>query len=148
MRNIFTGSFPEPYLLAVGKKKIAVVDLTTKYSTFVIEDQNIANLIIDPVDEKMYFKTDKVVYRANFDGYGKKIICHFRGDGKKIICHDENPIRVFALDWIRRRMYFVPTNSTNWMESIFVGRMNFTDTILLHKNEERISSLAVDPNAG
>jgi membrane carboxypeptidase/penicillin-binding protein len=135
LRNIFTGSFPEPYLLAVGNTKIAVVDLTTNYSTFVIEGQNIENLIIDPVDDKMYFKTDIGVQRANFDGYDKEVIYQ---NGK-------NSIRVFALDWIRRRMYYVHTKLTSW---IFEGNMKLITKTRVHVSDEKISSLAVDPNAG
>ena len=133
MRNILTGSFPEPYLLAVGKTKMAVVDLTSNYSTFVINEQNIENLIIDPIDDKMYFKTDMGVQRTSIDGYDKEIIYQ----------NGQNPIQVFTLDWIRRRMYFVDTNLTNW---IFAGSMNFTTKRLVHGSDEKILSLAVDPN--
>ena len=135
MRNVFTGSFPEPYFLAVGETKIAVVDLTTNYSTFVMNGQNFENLIIDPIDDKMYFKTDIGVQRANFDGYDKEIIYQ---NGK-------NPIGVFALDWVRRRMYYVHTKLTRW---IFESNMNLTTKTRVHESEEIISSLAVDPNVG
>ncbi len=83
----------------------------------------------------MYFKTDIGVQRANFDGNDKKIIFQ---NGK-------NPIRVFALDWIRRRMYYVHTKSTRW---IFKGNMDLTTKTLVHESGEKISSLAVDPNVG
>ncbi len=136
MNYVFTGSFPEPYLLAVGNTTIAVVDLTSNYSTFVINGQNIENLIIDPAGDKMYFKTDKGVQRANFDGNDKEVIYQ----------SDTRPIRVFALDWIGRRMYFVEdTNLTKW---IFMGSMNLTNRCELHVSKEKISSLAVDPNVG
>ncbi len=135
MRNIFTGPFPEPYLLAVGETKIAVVDLTTNYSALVMNGQNFENLIIDPIDDKMYFKTDIGVQRANIDGYDKEIIYQ---NGK-------NPVRVFALDWIRRRMYYVNTVFTRW---IFEGDMNLTTKTCVHESDEAISSLTVDPNVG
>ncbi len=83
----------------------------------------------------MYFKTDIGVNRANFDGNDKVVIYQ----------HAENHIRVFALDWIGRRMFFV---FTNLAKSIFVGSMILTHGRRLHDSEEKISSLAVDPNVG
>ncbi len=109
--------------------------MTSNYSTFVINEQNIENLIIDPIDDKMYFKTDIGVNRANFDGNNKEVIYQ----------HEKKHIRLFALDWIGRQMFFVYTTLTT---SIFVGSMNLTNDLPLHDSEESISSLAVDPNAG
>ncbi len=135
IRNIFTGSFPEPYLLAVSKTKIAVVDLTSNYSTFVFNGQNIDHLVIDPVDDKMYFKSEKGIFRANIDGYDKEVIYQ----------NNRIPIRVFAFNWIWRRMYFVNSMDT---KLIYVGSINFTNETPLHSSEGKISSLAVDPNVG
>jgi hypothetical protein len=54
-------------------------------------------LIIDPVEEKMFFKSGRKVYGANFDGSDKEVIYK---NGK-------NAVQVFALDWIGRRLFWV-----------------------------------------
>ena len=91
------------------------------------ESQNIKNLAIDPFEQKMYFIKGVVVTRANFDGSGKEII---RTSG----------VRVFALDSVERRMYWVNAYG-NW---IYKGNMNFTvgkDAILYVFT----NNLAIDP---
>ena len=123
-------------MLAVSETRIAVVDLTSNYSTVVIEErQGIENLIIDPVDENMYFKSGTKVYRANFDGSQKEIIYQ----------DEENAIQVFALDWIRRHMFWVDSKKT---KSVFVGNASLSNGTDFHGSENNITGLAVDPNTG
>ena len=135
-KKYFAGPFPEPYLLAVSETRVAVVDLTSNYSTVVMEErQGIENLIIDPVEHNMYFKRGTKVYRAKFDGSEKEIIYQ----------DEENAIQVFALDWIRRNMFWVDSKKT---KSIFVGNASLSNGIDFHGSENNITSLAVDPNTG
>ena len=106
----FSGEFPEPFVVVVSQKRIAVVDLESNYSKFVLKEfQNIKNLAIKPFEEKMYFMSGGIVYRANFDGSKKETI-------------GGNNVRAFALDSMERRMYWV--NDDGW---IFRGNMNFSD---------------------
>ena len=120
-------------MLAVSETRIAVVDLSTNYSTIVIDERyDIKNLIIDPVEENMYFKSGTKVYRANFDGSDKEVIY-------------EDGIQVFALDWIGRRMFWVDSEET---KSITVGNVNLSNGTYFHVSENNIGSLAVDANSG
>lgn len=131
-----TGPFPHPYLLAVSEKRIAVIDLISNYSSSVIDEcHNITNLVIDPVDNKIYFQNGTKVHRANFDGSDKEVIDQ----------NDGCPTRIFALDWIGRHMFWVEPRMNNM---ILFGTINLTNGIELHSSEENISSLAVDPNEG
>ncbi|CAB4043868.1 Hypothetical predicted protein, partial [Paramuricea clavata] len=125
--------FPEPYLLAVSETRIAVVDLSSSYSTIVVHERHgIKNLIIDPVEKNMYFKSGTKVYRANFDGSDKEVI-------------DEDAIQIFALDWIGRRMFWVDSEET---KSIAMGNVDLSNGTYFHVSESNIGSLAVDANAG
>ena len=115
--------------------KIAVVDLNSNYSNIVIHGfQNIKNFIIDPSDEKMYFKSERGISRANFDGYDNEVIYNYEG-----------VIQIFAFDWIGRRMYIVKTDSA---KVIFGANIKFANRIQLHSSAEDILSLAVDPYIG
>ena len=116
--------------------KIAVVDLNSNYSNVVVNgSRNIKNFIIDPSDEKLYFKSETGILRANFDGY----------DNKVIYSYERSDIQIFAIDWIGRRMYIVKMDSA---KEIFGTDMKFTNRILLHSSAEDILDLAVDPYAG
>jgi hypothetical protein len=116
--------------------RIAVVDLSSNYSTIVIDERyDIKNVIIDPVQEKMYFKSGKKVYRANFDGSDKEVIYQ----------DEKRAIQVFALDWIGRRMFWVDSKKT---KTITVGNVKLYNAIDFHVGENNIASLAVDPNTG
>jgi hypothetical protein len=90
-------------------------------------------LVIDPVEENMYFKSGREVYRANFDGSDKELIYEDETD----------PVQVFTLDWIGRNMVWVDSRS------ITVGNMSFSDGVRIkyNKNVDN-ASLAIDPNAG
>ncbi|CAB4009734.1 pro-epidermal growth factor [Paramuricea clavata] len=130
------GLFPEPYLLVVSETRVAVVHLLSNYSTIVANEPNrIKNLIIDPVEEKMYFKSGIKVYRANLDGSNRKVIYQ-----DKVY-----PIRLFALDWIGRRMFWVYSKKK---KSIFTGNLNLSNGLEITESEIRFESLAVDPNTG
>ena len=123
-------------MLAVSETRIAVVDLSSNYSTVVMDErQHINNLIIDPVEQKMYFKSGTKVYRANFDGSYKDVVYE----------DEENAIQVFALDWIGRLMFWVDSKKN---ESIFVGNINLSNGTDFHTGGNNITSLAVDPNTG
>ena len=109
-----------------------MVDLESNYSKFVVnEPNNISNLITDPFEEKMYFKSGRVkVNRANFDGSDMEVIHE----------SEKNPIKIFALDWVEQKMY--------WMQNgigLYVGDVNFVDgkDILFAIP----SNLALDPYA-
>jgi hypothetical protein len=130
----FIGCYPEPYLLAVSKTRRTVVDFTSNYSTVMI-DHSIKNLIINPVDQNIYFKSGRKVYRANFDASDKEIVYQ----------DEENHIRLFALDWIAQRMFWVDSKENN---SIFEGNVNFSNGTQIHVSDNIIASLAVDSNVG
>ena len=72
------------------------------------ESQSVRNLAVDPVEEKMYFMSGRIVSRAKFDGSEKEII---RGSG----------VIAFALDSVERSMY--------WLNGsyVFTGNMNFSE---------------------
>jgi hypothetical protein len=91
-------------------------------------------LIIDPVEQKMFFKSGTKVFRANFDGSEKEVIYQ----------DEENAISLFALDWIGRRMFWVDSKKT---KSIFVGNVSLSYGDF-YDSEYNITSLAVDPNTG
>ena len=99
-----------------------MVDLDSIYSKFVVNEPNdISNLIIDPFEEKMYFKSGVKVNRANFDGSDIEVI----HESKK------NPIKIFALDWVERKMYgMYTTDDLDQLEYdywIYVGDVNFEE---------------------
>jgi hypothetical protein len=92
-------------------------------------------LIIDPVEENMYFKSGTKVYRANFDGSEKEV---FHED-------EENAIQVFALDWTGRHMFWVDSKK---QKSMFVGNMSLYNGTNFYTSGNNITSIAVDPNSG
>ena len=104
--------------------------MESNYSKFVTkESQNIKNLAIDPVEEKMYFMSGGIVSRANFDGSEKEMIY-------------ESGVRAFALDSVERRMYW--WDDYWWDDYIYKGNMNFSEgkRIISHVSK---NNLAIDP---
>ena len=75
----FTGSFPEPYLVALIRDgTIQAIDLATLHTTVVLSDLKdvywYSNLAVDYVDKKLYFNHRWRIARANFDGTNMEII--------------------------------------------------------------------------
>ena len=100
--------------------------MESNYSKFVTkESQNIKNLAIDPVEEKMYFMSGRNVSRANFDGSEKEMIY-------------ESGAIAFALDSVERRMYWL---NSYW---IYKGNMNFSEGTPIIFDASR-NNLAIDP---
>ena len=61
--------------MTVSKTRIAMVDLDSNYSKFVVDEpSDISNLVTDPFEEKMYFKSGVKVKQANFDGSEIEVI--------------------------------------------------------------------------
>ena len=89
------------------------------------ESQSVRNLAVDPVEEKMYFMSGRIVSRAKFDGSGKEII-------------RESGVSAFALDSVERSMYW----SIGY--HILTGNMNFSDGKLLSLRA-RENNFEVDP---
>ena len=59
-----------------------MVDLDSNYSKFVVDEpSDISNLVTDPFEEKMYFKSGVKVKQANFDGSDIEVI----HESKKIL---------------------------------------------------------------
>ena len=111
-----------------------MVDLESNYSKFVVDESNdISNLITDPFEEKMYFKSGVKVKQANFDGSEIEVIHE----------NENNSIRIFALDWVERKMYWI-SPIYSWYD-IYVGDVNFDEgkSIL----GAIPSNLALDPYA-
>ena len=111
-----------------------MVDLESNYSKFVVDESNdISNLITDPFEEKMYFKSGVKVKQANFDGSEIEVIHE----------NENNSIRIFALDWVERKMYWI-SPIFSWYY-IYVGDVNFDE------GEDILnaisSNLALDPYA-
>ena len=93
-----------------------MVDLESNYSKFVVDESNdISNLITDPFEEKMYFKSGVKVKQANFDGSEIEVIHE----------NENNSIRIFALDWVERKMYWIRP-MLSWYH-IYVGDVNFEE---------------------
>ena len=143
----FPGPLPEPYLIVVSETKIAVVDLASNFSTFIIHgNKTTRNLQIDPEDKKMYFMSGKRIYQANFDGSGLEVIYH----------NERFPIRTFAFDWVRRRMFWVFQYKNG--EPVVDGDYAIIEGEIIHYRnykyfyfyEDRIqvSDLALDPYVG
>ena len=111
-----------------------MVDLESNYSKFVVDESNdISNLITDPFEEKMYFKSGVKVKQANFDGSEIEVIHE----------NENNSIRIFALDWVDQKMYWIcPRISWYW---IHVGDVNFEEGKIIL--EAIPSNLALDPYA-
>ena len=94
----------------MSETRIAMVDLESNYSKFVVDEpSSISNLITDPFEEKMYFKSGIKVKQANFNGSDVEVI-HEGG---------RNPIEIFALDWVEQKMYWI----NNYMSLPVNGRM-------------------------
>ena len=89
------------------------------------ESQNIKNLAIDPVEEKMYFMSGRNVSRANFDGSEKEMIY-------------KSGVIAFALDSVERRMYWL---DGHW---IYKGNMNFSEGKYIGAGLSK-NNLAIDP---
>ena len=113
-----------------------MVDLDSNYSKFVVDEpNNISNLITDPFEEKMYFKSGVKVKQANFDGSDIEVIHE----------NENNSIKIFALDWVERKMYWIRRHPIfNWY-AIYVGDVNFQEgKYILFAIP---SNLALDPYA-
>ena len=111
-----------------------MVDLESNYSKFVVDESNdISNLITDPFEEKMYFKSGVKVNRANFDGLEIEVIHE----------NENNSIRIFALDWVERKMYWISPR-IYWYR-IYVGDVNFEEGKIIL--DAIPSNLALDPYA-
>ena len=115
-----------------------MVDLESNYSKFVVDEpNNISNLITDPYEEKMYFKSGVKVKQANFDGSDIEVIHE----------NENNSIKIFALDWVEQKMYWMyTTNDRNQSEYdywIYVGDENFDEGKLILSVIP--SNLALDP---
>ena len=117
-----------------------MVDLDSNYSKFVVDEPNdISNLITDPFEEKMYFKSGVKVKQANFDGSDIEVIHE----------NEKNPIKIFALDWVERKMYWMyTTDDLDQIEFdywIYVGDVNFEEGKPILRAIP--SNLALDPYA-
>ena len=113
-----------------------MVDLDSNYSKFVVDEpNNISNLITDPFEEKMYFKSGVKVKQANFDGSDIEVIHE----------NENNSIKIFALDWVERKMYWIRRHPRFSLYVIYVGDVNFQE------GEDILraipSNLALDPYA-
>jgi hypothetical protein len=97
---VFTGPYPEPYLLVRSKTKIAVVDLTSVYSISIIDglyNTDVKHLDIDPLRKEMYFEVCEIMFQSNFDGSNRRPV-----HSKKA-----KNIWAFALDWVGKRLFWV-----------------------------------------
>ena len=100
-----------------------MVDLESNYSKFIVnEPNNISNLVTDPFEEKMYFKSGVKVKKGNFDGSDIEVIHE----------SENNSIKIFALDSVERRMYWMYTiddfdRSQLDKMMIYVGDINFDE---------------------
>ena len=119
-----------------------MVDLDSNYSKFVVDEpNNISNLITDPFEEKMYFKSGVKVKQANFDGSDIEVI----HESKNM------PIKIFALDWVEQKMYWMYTNFHHgqsgivYPNNIYVGDVNFEEGKFILGAIP--SNLALDPYA-
>ena len=117
-----------------------MVDLDSNYSKFVVDEpSDISNLVTDPFEEKMYFKSGVKVKQANFDGSDIEVI----HESKNM------PIKIFALDWVEQKMYWMYTtddvDQSEYDYWIYVGDVNFEEG---KGNLDAIpSNLALDPYA-
>ena len=137
--NLFLiiGSFPEPYLLAASRRRIAVVDLTSNFSKIVFdENMNIKNFFVDPVNEKMYVTNGKIIYRMSFDGSDKEVIYKEKNNWKII--------QEVAFDWVGRNMFWVYSKKS----IITTGNETFSHKLTFSVRAKDISSLKIDPVAG
>ena len=124
----------------MSKTRIAIVDLDSNYSKFVVDEpSDISNLVTDPFEEKMYFKSGVKVKQANFDGSDIEVIHESKN----------NPIKIFALDWVEQKMYWMyTTDDLDQIEfdySIYVGDVNFEEGKIIL--DAIPSNLALDPYA-
>ena len=124
----------------MSETRIAMADLESNYSKFVVDEPNdISNLIIDPFEEKMYFKTGVKIKQANFDGSDNEVIHESKNKS----------IKTFALDWVERKMYWMYTTYDRYW--IYVGDVNFDEgRYILYANPANPanpSNLALDPYA-
>ena len=111
-----------------------MVDLDSNYSKFVVDEpSDISNLVTDPFEEKMYFKSGVKVKQANFDGSDIEVIHE----------NENNSIKIFALDWVERKMYWIrPILSWYYIN---VGDVNFDERKRILSATP--SNLALDPYA-
>ena len=128
----------------MSETRIAMVDLESNYSKFVVDEpKDISNLLTDPFEEKMYFKSGVNIKQANFDGSEMEVI------------HESEiyPIKIFALDWVERKMYWMYTTNgfdqSNYRVNyeIYVGDVNFDEGKSTFIYFATSSNLALDPYA-
>ena len=134
----FTGSFPEPYLVALIRDgTIQAIDLATLHTTVVLSDLKdvywYSNLAVDYVEKKLYFNHRRRIARANFDGTNMEII------------PSQERIRTFALDGIGRRLFWVYYDSPR---GVYVGSLDLKFKRRLLTHGPFILTLAVIPNEG
>ena len=134
-----TGSFPEPYLVAlINDGTVKAIDLATLHATVVLsglEDVEwYNNLAVDYVDMKLYFNHRQRIARANFDGTNMEII------------PSQDKFDTFALDGIGRRLFWVYALSRD--REIYVGSLDLQFKRRLLTHEFSIYTFAVVPNEG
>ena len=135
----FTGPFPEPYLVAlINDGTIQAIDLATLHATVVLsglEDvRSWSNLAVDYVDMKLYFNNRLRIARANFDGTNMEII------------PSQDKFDTFALDWIRRRLFWVYASPGD--REIYVGSLDLKFKRRLLTHDTSIYTLVGVPNEG
>ena len=135
-----TGSFPEPYLVAllISDGTIQAIDLATLHTTVVLSELKYvrwwSNLAVDNVDKKLYFNHGRRIARANFDGTNMEII------------PSQDKFDTFALDGIGRRLFWVYASPRD--REIYVGSLDLQFKRRLLTHEFLIYTLAVVPNEG
>ena len=131
----FLGVYPEPFLLWRTPNGILASDLTTFDSRLLVGAlaRSRPSLDFDRVDNKFYFINSTHIYRANFDG-----------TGKKIVAENVKP-RNIAVDWIGRRLFWTSVSQNDikmmWIDAS--ERRVFINTIFYKPD-----LIALDPITG
>ena len=132
---IFSGLYPQPYLLIRSKSKIEAVDMLTQDKIPIMTGlKNSFGLAIDIKDKKVYFG----------DGNGSISEVNFDGSGRKVILKNANVYKM-AVDWIGRRIFWTKSPLER---KIFVVNMDGKNKRTLTTTQGFTYGIAVDPLAG
>ena len=119
--------------------EIEAVDLLPHDTTRVADrlgfgDGNNGGLAMDIKNKKLYFGDGNgSLFKANFDGSGRKVILK------------NAKVYKMAIDWIGRRIFW---NKYPWKQRIFVVNMDGKHERTLTSTQQQTFGIAVDPNVG
>lgn len=132
---IFTGPYPEPYLLVRTTSGIVATDLLTLDMKVLINWTKTYEygLDVDMKKKKLYFSNQHCIYEANLDGTGKETVL------ENVSAND------IAIDWKGRRILW---NDYAGKEVFAVNLDDNESKVLVRSKNEYVIHIAVDSKEG